>query len=177
MNNNNSKASTNPQIQNFLESLKSRASMPRPDMPGFGMERFQESKRLEEQRKAEFFRSRTREFNQVYSHQKQEESAKIEQIKEKLQSLAKSVKKLDQEVHNATIQNLPQQTQGVYYESFLEHLAQMIDLLKRQVESSNTWLHVFNQKGGKKSYYWGMVAKQGTSFMLNNERQVATSVG
>lgn len=178
MGNTSQKQNPNPQIQSFLESLRQRsAGLPLQREGQLSLEKFQEKKRLEEQRKAEFFRERTREFNQIYSHQKQEEAAKIDQIREKLKSLATSVKKLNQEIHNAAIENTPAQNTGIYQETFLEHLSSMIDLLKRQVESSSSWLHVFNTRSQKKNYYWGMVGKKGTSFMLSNERQVATSIG
>ncbi len=173
-----SKTSPNPQIQSFLESLRQRSGgLNQPDSFPSGVERFQEKKRLEEQRKAEFFRSRQREFNQVYSHQQQSEEQKVEQIRLKLQSLAQSIKNLNQEVYNATTQATPRANVGIYHQTFLENLAEVIDLLKRQVDSSSSWLHLFNNRNRKRSYYWGMVDKKGSSFMLNNERQVATSVG
>lgn len=178
MGNNSQKQNPNPQIQSFLESLRQRsAGLPIRPEGQFGLERFQEKKKLEEQRKAEFFRERQKEINQVYSHKEQEEVQKMNQIREKLKGLAVSVKKLNQEIHNAALENIPTQNAGVYQETFLEHLSTMIDLLKRQVESSSSWLHVFNSRSQKKNYYWGMVQKKGTSFFLSNERQVATSIG
>lgn len=178
MNNNRPQTPINPQIQSFLESLRQRSAGTLPSHESglpFPPERTSQ-KRLEEQRKAEFFRARTREFNQVYSHQKQAEAQEIQQLRDKLQSLSQSVKTLNQEVHTATLQTTPAVQPGIYHKTFLQHLSQVIDLLQSQVESSNTWLHLFNSKN-KKSQYWNMVAQKGTSFMLSNERQVATSVG
>lgn len=175
---NNNQTQPNPQIQSFLESLRQRsAGLPKAEAPAFGAERFQEKKKLEEARKAEFFRNRSREFSQVYSHTQQAEEQKIEALHNKLHSLAQSVKTLNQEVHTASIQSLPKKSSGAYYETFLDHLSNMIDLLKTQVDSSNSWLQMFNSRGKKRGYYWDMADKKGTSFMMSNERQVATSVG
>lgn len=169
------KPQPNPQIQSFLESLRQRgAGLPGQESP-FAGERLGQ-KRLEEQRKAEFFRARSKEFNQVYSHQKQSETQEIQVLQEKLASLAQSIKTLDHEVHTATLQTLPQAQIGVYHKSFLEHLSLIIDLLKKQVESSNTWLQIFNSRR-QRSHYWGMVGKKGASYLLNDERTPATSVG
>ena len=176
---NNNTQQPNPQIQSFLESLRQRsAGLPRPEgQLGHGVERFQEKKRLEEQRKAEFFRTRQTEFNQVYSHTQQAEAQKIEQLQNSLRSLAQSVRTLNKEVQTASTQVLPKKSTGAYYESFLDHLANMIELLRKQVDSSSSWLHLYNSRSKKRAYYWGMVANKGTSFMMSSERQVATSVG
>ena len=87
------------------------------------------------------------------------------------------MRKLKKEVDTALETNLPVQNAGKQHESFLDHINQMIDLLRRQVDSSQTWLHLFNQRSKKKSYYWGQVKKSGTNFLLSGERTVATSVG
>ncbi len=171
----------NPSIQSFLETLRQQSSGNQPsspDTPTFpAFERFQERKRLEEQRKAEFFQTRKKEFHEVYSLKKRQEENRIEQIHGKLKKLAKSMRKLKKEVDVAVSQNISTENSGIRQESFLDHLSQMIDLLKRQVDSSQTWLHLFNQRSKKKSHYWNQVKKSGSSFMLSGERNVATSVG
>ena len=45
------------------------------------------------------------------------------------------------------------------------------------VTQANSWLEMYNSRSKKKGYYWGQASKKGTSFTLNNERSVATSVG
>lgn len=176
---NNNAQQPNPQIQSFLESLKARSSgLPRPEGQfGPSVERFGEKKKLEEARKAEFFRNRSREFNSVYSHTQQAEEQKIEELQKKLRALANSIKTLNNEVHTASIQTLPKKASGAYYESFIDHLSSMIDLLRKQVDSSSSWLQMFNSRSKKQGYYWDMADKKGTSFSMSNERQVATSVG
>lgn len=172
-------SSQNPSVQSFLESLRQQPShADSPDTSPFSsFEKFQEKKRLEEQRKAEFFQSRTREFHEVYSLKKRQEENKVKQIHEQIKQMTKSMRKLKKEVDVAVQENLTEENAGIQQESFLDHIKIMLDLLKRQIDSSQTWLHVFNQRSKKKSYYWGQVKKSGSSFMLSNERSVATSVG
>ncbi len=170
--------SFSPSVQNFLESLRQRSSAPsaeEPSLAGSAFERFQEKKRLEQQRKAEFFQARTKEFKEVYSQKKQQEQQQIQVLQEKLKNLAASFKNLKKEVAVA-VDTKPVEV-NAYQESFLDHLSNVLDILKRQVESSSTWLHVFNQRSQKRSYYWAQAGKSGTKFMFSQERQLANSVG
>src|SRR5687768_6994054 len=101
-------SSQNPSVQSFLESLRQQSGhnhMPDTDQNFSSFEKFQERKRLEEQRKAEFFQSRTREFHQVYSLKKRQEENQIKQIHEQIKGLAKSMRKLKKEVDVAVNQN------------------------------------------------------------------------
>lgn len=165
----------NPKIQSFLETLRKQRAADTESPPQSQIEELQKERHLEKKRKQEFFESRRKEFNEVYSQEKQKEQARIKEIQQQLKELSHSVKSLDQEVEKAV--EMPVQEAGSYQKNFLDHLRQIIDLAKRSVEQANTWLHVFNQRQRKKGYYWSQVKKQGTKYMLSGERQVATSVG
>lgn len=165
-----------PSVQSFLESLRQRSSGSEDQTaPGSAFEKFQEKKRLEQERKAQFFQARNKEFKEVYSLKKQQEQKQIQALQEKLKALASSIKNLKKEVQVA-VETTPVET-NTYQENFLDHLANMIEILKRQVESSSTWLHVFNQRSQKRSYYWTQASKSGAKFMLSQERQIANSIG
>src|SRR5690554_3920732 len=99
----------NPKIQSFLESLRQRSQTSQPNtettrsrFPVY--ENYQEKLRLEQLRKQEFFRSRSREFNEVYSLTKRQEQERINQIIIELHSLAKSIKNIKKEVDIAVQQ-------------------------------------------------------------------------
>lgn len=165
---------SNPKIQSFLESLRKRRASG-GESKAYSPINLQKERQLEQKRKNEFFQARQKEFNEVYSRKKQEDQVRIEQLRNKLEELATSVKKLDKQVSKA-VNTQPTQT-GLYQESFIDHLFQVLELIKRSVDNANTWLHVFNQMKKKKGHYWGQVKKQGAKYMLSEERQLATSVG
>jgi len=173
---------TNPKIQSFLESLRKRSISSGPlnraetnSHNPYSFENYQEKKRLEQRRKEEFFRTRSKEFTQVYSLTKKREEAKIEQLIQELRSLAKSMKQLKKEVEVA-VEQRPIEV-GEYQISFIDHLRQTLEVLRKDVESASSWLHVFNSRKSKKSYYWAMAQSKGTKFTLSEERGLATSIG
>jgi hypothetical protein len=170
----------NPKIQSFLESLRQRSQTSQPNtettrsrFPVY--ENYQEKLRLEQLRKQEFFRSRSREFNEVYSLTKRQEQERINQIIIELHSLAKSIKNIKKEVDIA-VQQTPIEV-NQYQFSFLEHLKQTLQLLREDVESASSWLHLFNSRRQQQSFYWSMAKSKGTKFTLSEERSVSTSIG
>lgn len=169
------KTNTNPKIQSFLEALRNRRSSQTEADTKNSLEGLQKEKQLEERRKQEFFETQKRKFNEVYSQKKQQEQERIHEIQAQLKELSKSIKNLDKQVENAV--ETPVKEAGQYQKNFLDHLRQIIELTKKNIESASTWLHIYNQRSAKKSYYWGQVKKQGTKYMLSSERQVATSIG
>lgn len=170
----------NPKIQSFLESLRQRSQTSQPNtettrsrFPVY--ENYQEKLRLEQLRKQEFFRSRSREFNEVYSLTKRQEQERINQIIIELHSLAKSIKNIKKEVDIAVQQTPIEANQ--YQFSFLEHLKKTLRLLREDVESASSWLHLFNSRRQQQSFYWSMAKSKGTKFTLSEERSISTSIG
>lgn len=98
----------------------------------------------------------------------------IEAVRKELQTLAASVKKLNQEIHTAVTETPV--AVGVYHLNFFEHLKTVLKSLREQVEDSRTWLSAFMTRK-KKMGYWGMLKKHGTSFGMSNERAIATQAG
>ncbi len=169
------KPNTNPKIQSFLEALRNRRTSQSEINRKTNLESLQKEKQLEEKRKQEFFESQKKRFNEVYSQKKQQEQERIHEIQAQLKELSSSIKNLDKEVKSAV--ETPVKEAGQYQKNFLDHLRQIIELTKKNIENASTWLHIYNQRSIKKSYYWGQVKKQGTKYMLSSERQVATSIG
>ena len=67
-------------------------------------------------------------------------------------------------------------TPGKYHKSFFSWLLSIIRNARMKVEDSGAWLAAMHSK--KKSREYGAMAKKhGTTFTLNNERNVATQVG
>jgi ABC-type phosphate transport system auxiliary subunit len=166
----------NPHIQSFLESLKNRQQSPTEGASQMGgLEQVVEKRRLEESRRQEFFRSRQREANEVYSQTKSAQEKRIKEIQDRLKQLAVSVEKLNRQVVTTVQQEVVEY--GVYQESFFDHIMNLINLLQKQVNDSGHWLAMFNARSKRKSYYWAMAGKGGTKFTQAADRGVATSIG
>ncbi len=167
-----------PQTGNFLETLRGQASaapLPHeyPSLPSF--EAFQEKRRLEQTRREQFFQTRVREFNEVYSKKKDDETKKIETIRLKLEQLAKSVEKFNKDITLAASQKVDDP--GNYHLSFFDQLISLVELLQKKIEDSNTWLQLFQSRSKKQGFYWNQTKSQGAKFMGANERNIATAVG
>jgi hypothetical protein len=65
---------------------------------------------------------------------------------------------------------------GKYHLSFLSFVLSAVRQARKTVENSASWLNAVKSKKKQKSY-WAQFKKQGTSFALSNERNVATQVG
>lgn len=111
----------------------------------------------------------------LFTRREQEVKLQIKAIQEELKKLAESTEGLAEEVKVATMQASVEP--GVYHLTFLERLKQAIQVFRKGIEDSRTWLALANQRAKKRSYYWSQVRKSGTKFMLSSERYMATSAG
>lgn len=107
--------------------------------------------------------------------EKTEHNKRIEQLMGELKKLASSMKDLQREFGQVSVDQAPVNP-GTYYVNFFEWMLIMIKQARQKVEDSKAWLDTLKGKSKKKGY-WGMAKKQGTSFTQNNERNVATSTG
>ena len=166
----------NPRVQSFLESLKNRTVSPGAENPNLsGMESFIERRRVEEQRRNEYFRTRSREFNEVYSLTKKREEKRIIEIHRHLQALAKSVRRLKNEIKVAVASEVVEASP--YQENIFDHLMSLIHLAKTETDKASSWLAMYNSRSKKKSYYWAMAGRGGTKYTQAIDRSLATSVG
>lgn len=104
-----------------------------------------------------------------------EHTRRTEQIMSEIRKLASSMKELQREFGQVSVDQAPVNP-GTYYVNFFEWMLIMIKQARQKVEDSKAWLDTLKGKSKKKGY-WGMAKKQGTSFTQNNERSVATSTG
>jgi len=171
----------NVKIQNFLEALRnSQTNLSNRDANEFAGTRnpfseIQSKKEVERKRVEQFQQTRNQEWNKVFSSKEKQTENRIEEIRQQLQNLAKQVKRLDTNIIKA-VQN-PIVKADAYDESYFEHIRKTIHLFSLKVNSANSWLEMYNSRSKKQGHYWGMASSHGTSFTLNNERAVATSVG
>jgi len=165
----------NPQLVNFLETLKQKGSFESSRPSSSFIEQFNYQKEIQKRRVAEFHRHQSQEWQSLYSAKEEQIARNIEEIRTELQKLAQEIGKFDTTVTQAIA--TPVNKPGVYHQSFFDHLKQIIAIVRQNVVESNSWLTLYHQKSLKKGQYWQQAGKGGSSFMLNNERQVATSIG
>lgn len=171
----NQNSKTQPQIQSFIETLRQKSVYDYPESGSSPFESFNHKKELDQLRLAEFHCARNAEWVSVYSKKDQEKEKTIEEIRQQLKALAKDIAKFDNNIAQAIFTPTPKA--GIYHQSFLEHIKSIIELIRHQVSDANSWLAVYNKRQKSKGHYWAEAGKSGSSFMLNNERAVATSVG
>ncbi len=171
------KQTANPSsVQSFLEILKDKkvpGDFPMPFANPF--EAVNQKDVIKKRRVEEFFRARQSEWQSVYSAKEQRQKKTIEEIREQLAKLAKELGKLNKEVSAATF--APIHKPGIYHQTFFDHIREIIKTLRAEVQNANSWISLYQKRSKQKGFYWNQVSKSGSSFMLNNERAVATSVG
>jgi hypothetical protein len=183
--NNNSTDSTrsggsNLKIQSFLEALRNSqnrssgqdGSETKSHNP---FTEFQAKKEIEKRRAEQFHQARQQEWNKVFSATEKQTERKIEEIRDQLRQLAKQLKRLD--VNLIKVIEAPVVGGGEYHESYFTHIKRMLHLFSLKVNSTNSWLEMYQSRATKKGVYWGMAKSKGSSYTQNNERSVATSVG
>lgn len=100
---------------------------------------------------------------------------KLQEIVIELKRLASSSKVLQAEFREVTVEQRITKP-GKYHVNFFEWVLTVVRSARMRVEDSGAWLTAMKGKK-KKGNYWEQFKKQGTSFALSNERNVATQVG
>lgn len=99
----------------------------------------------------------------------------IDQLRATILKIAKSTKNLSWEVEKAAFETpvLP----GTYHLNFFEKLKQALEVIKKRIDDSASWMGTLNKRNKRMPFYWKQVKKSGTKYMMSQERQVATSAG
>ncbi len=112
---------------------------------------------------------------QAVNRESQEIEAQLKELMTEIKKLVDSSKELQFQFKEIAVEQHAA-TPGKYHKSFFSWLFSVIRAARMKVEDSNAWLAVMHSK--KKSREYGAMAKKhGTTFTLNNERNVATQVG
>jgi len=111
----------------------------------------------------------------VSHHREEEAKLKIKAVQEELQKLAQVTEGLSIEVKKAAF--VATVEPGVYHENFFDRIRRCIELARKKIAQSKTWLEVFNHRSKKRSHYWANAKKSGTKYTLSQERTIATQVG
>lgn len=146
-----------------------------PDRP-FNFEDYLKSQeRQTSQREYQRFEQRLREEKMVFHRKQEEAKLEIKVVQQELKKLADATQGLSQEVKKATLtMNV---APGTYHDNFFDHIRRVIELARKKISESKTWLETFNHRARRRSHYWFSVKKSGTKFMLSQERYMATQAG
>ncbi len=80
------------------------------------------------------------------------------------------------DVENAVL-NQPTEKSGVYDMRFLETVLELIQLLKKKIHESNTWLQALTSRKAKRGSAFAVRSKnQGTQYSMSQELQVTRNV-
>jgi len=111
----------------------------------------------------------------VFSARQEQTKNEIRSLQEELKSLAQELGNTAREVQVAAIQEVADP--GQYHVGFFEHLRNIIIELKKKLSDSASWLQSANSRAQRKKGYWAGVKKQGTKYMMSEERKVSTQAG
>jgi len=193
------------QVNNFVETFKGQAKSASAGMVSesinqiFGSNKqptnYQENPQLASQKQMEQMAARERLIRMrehmirqrqqttetlVFSHKEESAKQEIEIIKEEIKTLVVQTGKLSSELvqaEKAVGGQIPDIKSGTYYVSFFERIKRLVQLAKKKITESRTWLGEFSGRSKAKSHYWGNVKKSGTKYMLSSERTIATQTG
>lgn len=171
----------------FQESAKNTPRMTmspagelRPDMPVKVSEavQFRDMQKREEQARAQermFARQREEEQQARFKTRQEQVEKHINELRESILKIAKSTKNVGSEIEKAAFE--APISPGAYHLSFFEKLKDALEIIKRRLDDSASWLHTMNKRNKRMPFYWAQVKKSGTKFMFSQERYMSTSVG
>jgi hypothetical protein len=116
---------------------------------------------------------RIRQERLLFSAKEQQTRIQIKSIQEELKKLASETGELNQEIKKAVF-NTPVET-GTYYLNFFDRIKRLIEVARKKIASSRTWLAEFNRRNKRKKqcFFWAQAKKSGTRFTLSQERSSA----
>ena len=193
------------QAQNFVEAFKGQAKSASAGMVSesinqiFGTNRqpvnYQENNQLANQKQMEQMAARERLIRMreqimrqrrqttetlVFSHKEESAKQEIEIIKQEIKTLTAQTGKLSGELiqaERAVSGQIPDIKSGTYYVSFFERIRRLVQLAKKKITESRTWLGEFSGRCKAKSHYWNNVKQSGAKYSLSSERTIATQTG
>ncbi|GAG16340.1 unnamed protein product, partial [marine sediment metagenome] len=142
----------------------------------FNFEDFLKSReRLAVQKERQRYQHKIEEEHLVFHRKQEEAKLQIKAVQNELKKLADASQGLSIEIKKATFTAAVEP--GTYHENFFDRIRRLIELARKKIVESKSWLETFNHRSKKRSHYWGQVKKSGTKFMLSQERYMATQAG
>jgi len=174
----------------FLEAFKNSASRRTDVVPTSGDLRpgeaipvsdainVEQSRRREEEARAQemLMAQRREEEERARFRAKQEQVVKqIEAIREAVLKIAEKTQNIGMEFEKAAFE--APVNPGTYHQSFFEKLKSALEVIKKRLDDSASWLHVYNKRKKNIPFFWQQVQKSGTKYMLSSERYMQMAPG
>lgn len=168
---------------NFAEAMK--ASDARRQVSGESQITISDSEEYEVQHQED---EKRREQERLLALQREEQDrarfkARQEEVKKEIEALREAILKLAKSVQNFGLEfekaafTAPANP-GAYHVSFFEKLKDTLELVKKRLDDSSSWLHTMNQRSKRKTpYFWAQVQKSGSKYMFSSERYMQMSAG
>lgn len=185
-------ADRQPKIANrsadFLEAFKASAAnsgavAPSELRPGndFSVSeafRAEEAKKQEkEQRFREIMMAKQHEDEdrQRFLNKQKEVEKQIELLRDAILKIAKSTQNFSSEVEKAAFE--APVNPGKYHLGFFETLKNSLELIKKRLDDSASWMQEFNKRKDRVPFFWAQFKKSGTKYMLSSERSAQMAPG
>jgi hypothetical protein len=165
----------------FVDALKSSgAKQPTTESQISITDNAEYEQKLEEEKKA-------REQERMLAKQQEEElflrmkarqeevKKEIEVIRDAILKIAKSLGAVGHEFEKAAFQ--APANPGRYHVSFFAKLKETLELIKKRLDDSASWMHTMNNRAKKMPYFWTQVQKSGTKYQFSSERYMQMSAG
>lgn len=139
---------------------------------------YEEAKKREEQaRQQERMIARQHEEEERARLENKHDAVKkeIESLRESILKIAKSAGNVSHEIEKAAFETPV--APGTYHLSFFKKLQSTLELVKKSLDDSASWLHTMNERNKKTPFFWAQVKKSGTKYMLSSERYMQMSAG
>lgn len=177
------------QSNGFLEAFKTSAANSRVDTlpselrPGndFSVSeafKAEEAKKQEkEQRFREIMMAKQHEDDdrQRFLNKQKEAEKQIESLREAILKIAKSIQNFSSEVEKAAFE--APVNPGKYHLGFFETLKSTLEIIKKRLDDSASWMQEFNKRKDRVPFFWAQFKKSGTKYMLSSERSAQMAPG
>lgn len=186
-------ADRQPKISNqsadFLEAFKASAANSRGDAlpselrPGndFSVSeafRAEESKKQENDRRFKeimMAKQHEDEDRQRFLNKQKEVEKQIELLRDAILKIAKSTQNFSSEVEKAAFE--APVNPGKYHLGFFETLKSTLEIIKKRLDDSASWMQEFNKRKDRVPFFWAQFKKSGTKYMLSSERSAQMAPG
>ena len=175
---------------NFLEAFKKSALRRTDVVPTSGDLRpgetipfsdaisFEESRRREEEARAQetlMARQREEEERARFRAKQEQVIKQIEAIREAILKIARKTQNVGLEFEKAAFE--APVNPGSYHVTFFEKLQSALEVIKKRLDDSASWLQVYNKRKKNMPFFWQQVQKSGTKYMLSSERYMQMAPG
>ncbi len=138
----------------------------------------EESRRREEAARAQealMARQREEEERARFRAKQEQVIKQIEAIREAVLKIAKKTQNVGMEFEKAAFE--APVNPGSYHVTFFEKLKSALEVVKKRLDESASWLHVYNKRKKNMPFFWQQVQKSGTKYMLSAERYMQMAAG